>query len=101
MDKAKLEKLLHEKLNLIPTENVQKAIIEILKDFDLIEARNKVLREQNYEMSKTTVKLEEALVDTSFHFIQRTFSNRPCSTCQLITDITGEPFGCNLKALGK
>jgi len=37
---------------------------------------------------------KEALQDATLHFTQKTFSTRPCSTCDLVSEIIGQPFGC-------
>ena len=37
---------------------------------------------------------DEALRDATLHFTQRTFSTRPCTTCDLVSKIIKKPFGC-------
>ena len=39
-------------------------------------------------------ELIEALQDATLHFTQRTFSKRPCTTCELVTKLFNKPFGC-------
>ena len=39
-------------------------------------------------------ELIEALRDATLHFPQRTFSKRPCTTCELVTKLFNKPFGC-------
>lgn len=46
------------------------------------------------EVDVKTAELKEALQDATLHFTQRTFSIRPCETCDLVSEIIKKPFGC-------
>ena len=46
------------------------------------------------EVDVTLAELKEALQDATLHFTQRTFSTRPCTTCELVSKIIKKPFGC-------
>ena len=46
------------------------------------------------EVDVTLAELKEALQDATLHFTQRTFSTRPCTTCEIVSKIIKKPFGC-------
>ena len=51
------------------------------------------------ECKRKNQRLLEALLDARLHFTMKTFSKRPCTTCDLVSELIGEPFGCKKLAL--
>lgn len=50
--------------------------------------------EINHQLEQMLKERDEALQDATLHFTQRTFSTRPCTTCDLVSKIIKKPFGC-------
>lgn len=64
--------------------------------------------QEEQKVTRATEKIVQAaawlLARTAFRMIQQDnhhWSERPCGTCQAITGMLGEPFGCNKYALDK
>lgn len=45
-------------------------------------------------LAEENERLRDALIDGASHF-NSTFSTRPCSTCELVTEMKGSLYGCN------
>ena len=79
--------------------------VEELK-YEIINCQTKEYRKECLDglieiLDKKNEELQGALIDASLHFVQQSFSKRPCPTCWLVSDLIGEPFGCKKKALEK
>ncbi len=89
------------------TIDQQEKIVKYVKSQeDLLETHephgHNVTNEQHAKLRDKIKQLEIALKDAALgHFPLKTFSSRPCSTCDLISDLLGRPFGCKIKALEK
>ena len=103
---ADFEALIHTQANMltdVKAENRQQAekIADWKKDWEIAEAKsldlrteNQRLKEGNDEALRLSIKTIMNAVVEAIGVDGHQWSDRPCQTCQVVTSIIGQPFGC-------